>query len=508
MAEQQKGVLAQGVQNFKDIFHWKVRSTIINENGEEEVTWEKPTLPPNPFRLLTMLGAAGWGAYLVGFSAWTADAFDFHALSIQTTKLAKHFDVSKTKVTEAITLTLLLRSVGAAVFGICSDYFGRKYPLVLNMWALGALQVASIYCRTYNEFLAVRALFGLFMGGVFGAASSLAMESIPPEARGLFSGFFQQGYSFGYVLAACVNLGVGGATSTWSIMFWVGAGFSFVVGFLRLLWPESKQFIEARKATKGQGTKNFRKSFTTMLCKEWKVCIFAIIIMSWFNWFSHSSQDSYTTFMLTGKQLNNAAASRASILMKTGACVGGPIWGYMSQWIGRRRAMIIACLICCCIIPAWILPNSESGLEAGGFFLQACVQGAWGVVPIYLSEISPPAFRAVFVGLTYQLGNAISSPSTQLINYLSENNFIHAPNGKIVEAYGPVMGIATAIIAVGLAITASVGPEKKGARFERAAAATAGVEPQLPVYNKEQDFDNNSETKSVDLVQTQNAISK
>lgn len=141
---------------------------------------------------------------------------------------------------------------------------------------------------------------------------------------------------------------------------------SFAVGFARLLFPESKQFIEARKNSKGSGTANFRKSFWTMLKKEWRTCVYAIILMSWFNWFSHSSQDSYTTFMLTGKALNNAAASRASILMKTGACVGGTIIGYWSQWIGRRRAMIIACILCCCLIPAWILPTTEGGLEAGG----------------------------------------------------------------------------------------------------------------------------------------------
>jgi MFS family permease len=221
-------------------------------------------------------------------------SFDFHALSIQTTKLAKEFGVSKTRVTEAITLTLLLRSIGAAVFGVCADYYGRKYPLVINMWCLGALQVASIYCKTFNQFLGVRALFGLFMGGVYGAAAGMALENIPAEARGLFSGIFQQGYSFGYVLAACVNLGVGGATHTWPISFWVGAGMSFAVGFLRLAYPESKQFVEARIANKGQGTANFRRSFGVMLRKEWRVCVYAVILMSWFNWFSHSSQDSYT----------------------------------------------------------------------------------------------------------------------------------------------------------------------------------------------------------------------
>lgn len=315
-------------------------------------------------------------------------------------------------------------------------------------------------------------------------------------------GIFQQGYSFGYVLAACVNLGIGGATDTWPIIFWVGAGLSFTVGFLRLIFPESQQFVEARRANKGKGTAEFRKNFFAMLKKEWKICIYAIVLMSWFNWFSHSSQDSYTTFMLYGKGLKPAAASRASILMKTGACVGGTIWGYMSQWIGRRRAMILCCIICCCLIPAWVLPGTESGLEAGGFCIQAMIQGAWGVVPIYLSEVSPPAFRAIFVGLTYQLGNAISAPSTQLINYLSENHFITF-KGKRVQAYGPVMAIATAIIAIGLALTASVGPEKKGATFEKAAPATAAVqEPsEGKVIDEEAgaDYEVNEDEKAKDL---------
>lgn len=150
-------IVKSSTQSVRDLFRWKVKTTHIDEHGDEYVTWETPSLPPNPFRLFAMLSMMGWGAYLIGFMAWTADAFDFHALSIQTTKLSKHFDVSKTRVTEAITLTLLLRSVGAAVFGVFSDYFGRKYPLVLNMWLLGALQVGSIYAKNFEQFLATRA---------------------------------------------------------------------------------------------------------------------------------------------------------------------------------------------------------------------------------------------------------------------------------------------------------------------------------------------------------------
>lgn len=154
---QHRRVLTSATQSICDLFRWRTRTTRIDENGHEYVEYESPRAPPNPIRIFTQLTLLGWCAYLVGFAAWTADAFDFHALSIQTTKLSKHFGVSKTRVTEAITLTLLLRSVGAAVFGVFADYFGRKYPLVLNMWFLGALQIGSIYAKTFNQFLATRA---------------------------------------------------------------------------------------------------------------------------------------------------------------------------------------------------------------------------------------------------------------------------------------------------------------------------------------------------------------
>ncbi|KAK3044539.1 hypothetical protein LTS18_000996, partial [Coniosporium uncinatum] len=347
------------------------------------------------------------------------DAFDFHALSIQTVKLAAYYDTSNTNISTAITLTLLLRSVGAAFFGLAGDKYGRKWPMVINMIVLGILQIATIYSQTFQQFLAVRSLFGLFMGGVYGNAVAMALENCPVNARGLMSGIMQQGYSFGYVLAACANLGVGGAVETWKTVFWIAAGLSIGVGLIRCLFPESKQFIEAKKANKkGTSPKAFWLETRKMLRSEWKMCIYCIILMTWFNFYSHTSQDSYTTFMRTQKELNNAAASRASILMKAGACVGGTIIGYLSQWVGRRRAMVGAAIISACLIPAWILPQGERSLSASGFFMQFFVQGAWGVIPIHLNELSPPAFRSSFPGITYQLGNMISSPSAQIVNAL------------------------------------------------------------------------------------------
>lgn len=175
--------------------------------------------------------------------------------------------------------------------------------------------------------------------------------------------------------------------------------------------------------------------------------------------------------MLTQKELNNSQASRASILMKTGACVGGTLIGYVSQWFGRRRTIIVAAIVSMLLIPAWILPEGEASLSATGFLMQFFVQGAWGVIPIHLNELSPPAYRSSFPGITYQLGNMISSPSAQIVNAISESNFVTSKSGKRVEAYGPTMGIATAIIALGITVTTMFGPEKRGREFEKAGVA-------------------------------------
>lgn len=190
--------------------------------------------------------------------------------------------------------------------------------------------------------------------------------------------------------------------------------------------------------------------------------------------------------MITEKGLDNSGASRASILMKAGACVGGTILGYISQWFGRRRTIVVAALISAALIPAWILPTTERSLSATGFFMQFFVQGAWGVIPIHLNELSPPAFRSSFPGITYQLGNMISSPSAQIVNALAESNFIRNNAGELVEAYGPVMGIATAIIAVGIAVTTAFGPEKRGREFS---AKPAGMNMETESSLKAKDIE-------------------
>ncbi|CAG8953432.1 hypothetical protein HYFRA_00010181 [Hymenoscyphus fraxineus] len=490
------GILPTAKQSLKDLFIWKQRVVVTNDYGEEHTEWQSPEPLQNPISLMAQLSARDWVFFIVGFGSWTADAFDFHALSIQTTKFAKYYHQSNTSITTAITLTLLLRSIGAAAFGLAGDKFGRKWPMVVNMVVLGLLQIATIYSHTFQQFLAVRSLFGLFMGGVYGNAIAMALEHCPTNARGLMSGILQQGYAFGYVLAACANLAVGGETESWKwrdltdldVRLFSGLQLELPLdlsderpltsnrlGLIRICFPESQQFLDAKK----NGHKNvtagaFLRETKTMLASQWKMCVYCVILMTWFNFYSHTSQDSYTTFMKDSKGLNNGAASRASIWMKVGACVGGTILGYTSQFIGRRRVMIGSAFMSALMIPAWILPNGEHALSATGFLIQFFVQGAWGVIPIHLNELAPPAFRASFPGITYQLGNMISSPSAQIVNALAEMIHVKDEGGPSVPAYGPVMAIATAIIAVGIMVTVALGPEKKGRKFEEATVAGAG----------------------------------
>jgi putative sialic acid transporter len=481
-----RGTFATAKQSVREFFSWKQRVVVTNDLGETHTEWQSPERLKNPFSLLMLLSAKDYLYFFVGFFAWTADAFDFHALSIQTTKLAKWYHTTNTEITTAITLTLLLRSVGAAVFGLLGDRFGRKWPMVANMIILGVLQIATIYSATFQQFLAVRSLFGLFMGGVYGNAVAMALENCPTEARGLMSGIMQQGYSFGYVLAACANLGVGNATETWKTVFWVAAGLSIAAGLLRCCFPESKQFIEHKKTGQQVTASDFWKETKSMLAQEWRMVIYCIILMTWFNYYSHTSQDSYTTFMTDQKELAGLGPTRASIWMKTGACVGGTIIGYLSQWIGRRRAIVGAAFISACLIPAWILPTSETSLSVSGFAIQFFVQGAWGVIPIHLNELSPPAYRSSFPGITYQIGNMISSPSAQIVNAIAESNFVANGSGELVSAYGPTMGIATAIIAVGIMVTAGLGPERRGRSFD---AAPAGAHAHEERYDVEKGID-------------------
>ncbi|KIO06088.1 hypothetical protein M404DRAFT_999301 [Pisolithus tinctorius Marx 270] len=423
--------------------------------------------------------------FVTGWLAWTCDAFDFFCVALSVNTLAEDFDKKPGQITTAITLTLLFRSLGAVVFGILSDRFGRKWPLFANLVIVCSIEIGTSFVKTFPQFLAARALFGVAMGGIWGLAASTALENLPVELRGLGSGIVQQGYACGYLLASMVNLTVIPHTSHgWRALFYAAACLSSSTAILRALTPESAVFLRAKALEKingghatGDKTKIFIKETKAMLKAHWKLCIYAILLMTGFNFLSHGSQDLYPTYLETSKGFSTHSATVATMISNCGAISGGAIAGWASQYIGRRLTIVIFILLVGAFIPLWILPTSFSALAAGAFFLQFGVQGAWGVVPIQLAEMSPPAFRATFPGVAYQLGNMISAASAQIEAVGGSNIRTTITVGgvtKNVPDYATVQGILIGVVAAYLIIVTILGPENHGTHFESAKTAFEG----------------------------------
>ncbi|EIM81380.1 MFS general substrate transporter [Stereum hirsutum FP-91666 SS1] len=418
-----------------------------------------------------------WAQFWSGWLAWSCDAIDFFSVSLSVSRLAAQFDRDTSHITTAITLTLLFRSVGAVLFGVFSDRFGRKWPLVFNLLMISVLELGSGFVNTFRAFLAVRSLFGIAMGGIWGLAASTALENLPVETRGLASGVLQQGYAVGYLLAAVISLTlVPETTTTWRSLFWCASGISAFAAFIRALVPESEIFLKAREierkrgATTGKKTKVFIHETGQMLKKHWLLCIYAVLLMTGFNFLSHGSQDLYPTYLEKSKGFSDHSATVATIIGNCGAIAGGAVAGYLSQYLGRRLTIIGFTLLIGAFIPLWIIPSSFSGLAAGAFCIQFGVQGAWGVIPIQLAEMSPPGFRATFPGVAYQLGNMVSSASAQ-IEATGGNNLktTITQNGvtTVVPDYAKVQGILIGVVAAFVVFITIIGPENHGAHFEK-----------------------------------------
>lgn len=395
------------------------------------------------------------------------------------TRLQTQFNRSTHDITTAITLTLLLRSAGAVIFGIISDRYGRKWPLVANLFLVSVLELGAGFVQTFHQFLAVRSLFGIGMGGIWGLAASTGLENLPMEVRGLASGILQQGYAVGYLIAAVINLYlVPEVSDTWRSLFWTAAGLSAFAGVVRMLLPESEVFLRAKAAERASGgakknkTQIFLQEVKAMLKKHWLLCIYSVLLMTGFNFLSHGSQDLYPTYMTDSKGFSSHDATVATIIGNCGAVAGGAVAGFVSQYIGRRLTIIIFVCVIGAFIPLWILPNSFSALSAGAFCIQFGVQGAWGVIPIYLAEISPPAFRATFPGVAYQLGNMVSSASAQIEATGGDQLKTHLKgHTELVPDYATVQGILIGVVAAFVLFITIIGPENYGAHFEKAKTA-------------------------------------
>ncbi|EKM79685.1 hypothetical protein AGABI1DRAFT_114166 [Agaricus bisporus var. burnettii JB137-S8] len=422
-----------------------------------------------------------WAHFFCGWLAWTCDAIDFFSVSLSVNRLTVQFGRDVHDITTAITLTLLLRSVGALIFGMLSDRFGRKWPLVANLVLVAVLELGAGFVQTFQQFLVLRSLFGIGMGGIWGLAASTSLENLPVEARGLASGVLQQGYAVGYLLAAVINLRLVPATATtWRTLFWTASGISLFAAGIRALLPESEVFIRAKAAEKARGvntgkkTKIFLRELKEMMKAHWLLCIYAVLLMTGFNFLSHGSQDLYPTYVETTKGLSSSDATIATIIGNCGAVAGGLVAGMISQYIGRRLTIVLFVLLIAVFIPLWILPSTFGALAAGAFCIQFGVQGAWGVIPIQLSEMSPPAFRATFPGVAYQIGNMVSSASAQIEATAGEHlrtTVISNGQPKDVPDYATVQGILIGVVCAFVIVVTVLGPENHGSHFEKAKTA-------------------------------------
>jgi SHS family lactate transporter-like MFS transporter len=435
------------------------------------VTTLKPPMEklPNPFTALRQLNKMQWLNFAVAFIAWSWDAFDFFTVSLTVSELAEEFDKSTTDITWGITLVLMFRSVGAIIFGIAADRYGRKWPFVINNVLFIIFELATGFCNTYTQFLVVRAFFGIAMGGLYGMAASTALEDCPPAARGIVSGMLQQGYAFGYLLAVVFSRALVGTTSHgWRPLFWFGACPPVLIIIFRLCLPETKVYQERQRVR--EASKNVSATFIAegkiALQRHWMLLIYMVLLMAGFNFMSHGSQDLYPTMLKNQFQFNADQVTVTQVVANLGAMVGGTCVGYYSQMLGRRLSIIIMAVVGAALLYPYSFVSDETVMIAA-FFEQFCVQGAWGVIPIHLMELSPPSYSSFVVGTSYQLGNLISSASSTIEAHLGEN-FPLTPtaSGTKRYEYGKVICIFMAVVYAYVLLLTFLGPERRGKEFD------------------------------------------
>ena len=386
--------------------------------------------------------------FIASVLGWSLDAFDFFLMVFVVKTIAKDFGATVYDVSWAITLTLMFRPLGALFFGWLAEVYGRRPILMINILLFSSFELATAFAPSLTVFLVLRALFGFAMGGEWGIGASLVMESIPTASRGTVSGILQEGYPFGYLLASLVYGSLFNSIG-WRGMFVVGVAPALLVFFIRFNVKESPVW-ELGRSRKRQG------NLFAALYKDWKMFLYVILLMTGFNFFSHGTQDLYPTFLQVQHKLDTHTVSAILIVMNIGAIVGGLTFGFWSQRIGRRRAIVIASLLALPVLPLWGFATTPFTLGLGAFLLQIAVQGAWGVIPAHLNELSPEEIRGTFPGFAYQMGNLIASSNAVL-----QAGMARSLGGN----YALALVSISAVAAVALVILAAVGPENRDVTF-------------------------------------------
>ena len=386
------------------------------------------------------------------FLGWTLDSFDFFIIVFVFRDIANEFKTDIPSVTATLFVTLAMRPLGAFLFGIAADRFGRRPTLMVNILFYSFVELLSGFAPTLTVLIILRALYGIAMGGEWGIGASLTMESIPPKTRGSVSGILQAGYPTGYLLAA-ILYGSAFHFLGWRGMFMVGVLPALLVLFIRKNVEESPAWQERRaQPTEPRGT----------IKGNWGLFLYVILLMTLFNSFSHGTQDIYPTFLQVQQKFSPPVVSTIAVIYNLGAIFGGLFFGAYSEHVGRRRAIIIAALLALPVIPLWAFSNNVVLLTIGAFLIQFFVQGAWGVIPVHLNELSPNSVRGTFPGFAYQLGNL----------FASKNGTLQASMAvSFGNNYGLALGITAGVVAALVAVVTACGPEAHGVKF----GAEAGV---------------------------------
>jgi SHS family lactate transporter-like MFS transporter len=385
--------------------------------------------------------------FVACFLGWSLDAFDFFILTFCVSAIATEFQAKVSAVLEAVFLTLVFRPVGAFLFGLAADRFGRRRTLMVDIIAYSVFELSSAFAPSLKVFLITRALFGIAMGGEWGVGAALAFETLPAEGRGFFSGVLQEGYVVGNLLAALV-FGTLFRFVGWRGMFVIGALPAFLVIYIRTKVDESPAWLQGRVSRKagshlGKDIRTYVGTFA-----------FLVLLMFAFNSFSHGSQDLYPTFLTKGHQFAPPTVMFITVICNIGALLGGILFGTWSEKIGRRKAIVTAALLSIPVIPLWAYSHTVLMLALGGFLMQFMVQGAWGVIPAHLNELSPPAVRGTFPGFAYQLGNLLSSRNGVVQSKLAEQRY--------GGAFAPVLAWTLLLVAALVAAVTGSGRERRG----------------------------------------------
>jgi SHS family lactate transporter-like MFS transporter len=391
-------------------------------------------------------------AVLAGFLGWTFDAFDFFVLTLVVDDVARAMGKTRPQILLAVTLALAMRPVGAVIFGLLADRYGRRTPLMINVIFYATVSILSGLAPSYGIFIVLRMLFGIGMGGEWGVGASLALESASPRIRGLLSGLLQEGYAMGNLLAAVVfrtvypyfeHLYPGYG---WRVMFFVGGLPALLSLFIRAKVKESAAWEEHRT-----DWPTYRKS----IFQHWKRFLYLVLLMAMMNFISHGTQDVYPT-LLKNFGFTPTRVADITVLSMIGAIIGGLVFGSFSDRIGRRWAIMIATSCALLVLPLWLAGHSLALLVVGVFLMQFFVQGAWGVIPAHINELSPGHLRGFFPGFAYQLGVLCASSIPYLEAWLGE-----------MFTYQQAMGGMVMAVLIGGTVVVFFGPENTGVSFRK-----------------------------------------